>query len=112
MDKMFKIIHINRYDHLVGDSGLKVCSKQTAKIAHPRKANMTCPLARPDMPGCNCLIKHWTNKFIAHWQIYHIDQHVSRIVCEQFKDKVKCHYMTDREGDMKLHVSKVHSDKL
>ncbi len=62
-----------------------------------------CPLAGPDMLICNCPIKEWSNKkmFVAHWQIYYIDQHLSRIVCEQHKYRVKCHYMTDQEGDMK-----------
>ncbi len=47
---------------------------------------------------------------MAHRQIYHIDQHISHIVCEQKKEGVKCHYMTDREADMKHHVTKVHGD--
>ncbi len=62
-------------------------------MAHPLKVNMTCPLAGPDMPGCNCHIKYWTSKkmVVTHWQILHVDQHFSRIVCEQFKDRLKCH---------------------
>ncbi len=43
---------------------------------------------------------------MAHWQIYHIDQHTSRIVCEHRKDGNRCHYMTDRKADMKTHVHK------
>ncbi len=46
--------------------------------------------------------------FIAHWQIYHIDQHTSCILCEHKKDSVSCHYMTDREVDMKAHMYKLH----
>ncbi len=114
MDKMFSIIPLSRFIHLVGNSGSKVWSKWTAKTAYQWKVNMICPLAGPDMPGCNCPVKHWTSKkmFVAHWPIYHVGQHVSRIVCKQFKDNVKCHYMTDHEADMKQHVTKVHADKL
>ncbi len=49
---------------------------------------------------------------VAHWQLYHIDQHTSCIVCEQYKDRVKCHYVTNREANMALHVTKVHTEKL
>ncbi len=89
-------------------------SNQTAKVAHPWKVNMTCSLAGLDMPVCNCLIKHRANKkmFVAHWQIYHIDQHVCCIVCEQYKDRDKCPHMTNHEAEMKLHVTKIHADKL
>ncbi len=74
---------------------------------------MPCLLAGPDMLRCNCPIKEWSNKmFVVHWQIYHIYQHVSRIVCKQQKDGVKCHYMTGREADIKQHVNKVHGDVL
>ncbi len=45
-----------------------------------------------------------------HWQIYHVDQHISRIVCEYERDNVKCHYMTDREADMKHHVCNIHTE--
>ncbi len=75
---------------------------------------MECPLEGPNMPVCHFPIKTWTNKkmFSTHWHIYHEDQHVSQIVCEQFKDNMTCHYMTDHEADMKQHVTKVHADKL
>ncbi len=46
--------------------------------------------------------------FIAHCQIYHIDQHTSRILCEHEKDGIPCHYMTDRESDLKAHIHKLH----
>ncbi len=43
--------------------------------------------------------------FIMHWQIYHIDQHASRILCEhKNKNGVSCHYMTDHEADMRNHM--------
>ncbi len=59
MDKIFKMIPMSKYDHLVGNGGLKVWSKWTDKTAHLWKVNMTCLLAGADMPGCNCPIKHW-----------------------------------------------------
>ncbi len=66
------------------------------------------------MPGCYLPIKVRSTKmmFVVHWQIYHIDQHISRIVCEHVQDNVLCHYVTDREADMKQHISKVHAEKL
>ncbi len=83
---MDKIIHLSRYDHLVGNDGSKVWSKCTAKTAHPLKVNVICPLAVPDMQRCNCPIKHctWKKMFMAHWQIYNVDQHISCIVSERF----------------------------
>ncbi len=67
-----------------------------------------------DMPGCYCPITSWANKemFVAHWMIYHIDQHTSRIVCEHQKDGVPCHYMTDQKVDMKQHIHKLHDQAL
>ncbi len=50
--------------------------------------------------------------FIAHWQAYHIDQHTSRILCEHEKDGNLCHYMTDRESDMKFHFHNLHKDAI
>ncbi len=49
--------------------------------------------------------------FVAHWLIYHIDQHISHLVCDFEKDDVRCQYLTDLEADMKQHVSKVHNAK-
>ncbi len=64
--------------------------------------------------GYYCSIKVWSNKkmFVVHWQIYHIDQHISHIVCEHEQNGVLCHYMTDCEADVKQHVSKVHENKV
>ncbi len=78
------------------------------------KQKMTCPMDGLSMSGCNCSIKVWSNKkmFVVQRQIYHIDQHINRIVCEYVWDCVLCHYMTDREADLKLHISKVHAEKL
>ncbi len=78
-------------------------AKWTAQMAVVWKTNMVCPMSLPGMPGCWCTILVWTSKemFIAHWHIYHIDQHNSHILCEHKKDVVSCHYMTDREADMK-----------
>ncbi len=97
MDKMFTVLSLSRLNHLVGNGGSKVCH-----------------LAGPLMPGCNYPIKVWFNKktFMTHWQIYHIDQHISRIVCKHERYNMKCHYMTDREADMKHHVCNVHTDRL
>ncbi len=74
------------------------------------KLKMASPKSLPGMPSCWCAILIWTSKemFIAHWQIYHIDQHTSCILCEHKKDGVFCHYMTDREADMKAHMHKLH----
>ncbi len=61
-------------------------------------------------PGCYCPIIEWTSKemFIANWQIYHIDQYTSRILCEHTKNGISCHYVTDREADIKAHIHKLH----
>ncbi len=68
---------------------------------------MICPMTNIGMPGCHCPIKVW--KRIAHWQIYHIDQYASGILCEhKNKDDLPCHYMTDREADMYNHMYKLH----
>ncbi len=69
-------------------------------------------MSRAGYPGCYCPITSWTDKnmFIAHWQAYHIDQHTSHIVCEHEKDGILCHYMTDRESDMKSHIHNLHQD--
>ncbi len=101
-------------NHPVGNGGLKVWSKETALSAVPWKQKMTYALAGPSIPGCNCLIKVWSNKkmFVTHWQIYHIDQHISHTICKHERDNVKCHYTTDREADMKHHVCNVHTERL
>ncbi len=74
---------------------------------------MACPMAGDHMPGCNCPIKVWCNKkmFMAHWLIYHIDQHISHLSCDVKNDDVRRQYMTDREADMKHHVMTVHEAK-
>ncbi len=71
---------------------------------------MACLMLLPAMLDCWCPILNWISKemFIAHWQIYHIDQHTINILCEHKKDIVSCHYMTDREADMKAHMDKLH----
>ncbi len=111
---MFYVIPLSRYNHLVGNGGSKVWSKRTATTAVPWKNKMACPMTLPGNPGCYCPIKNWTSKvmFIAHWQIYHIDQHTSCIICEHSKDGISCHYMTDREADMKSHINKLHESSL
>ncbi len=100
---MFDVIPLSRYNHLVGNGGSKMWAKWTAQTAVLWKTNMTCPMSLPGMPGCWC-----KEMFIVHWQIYHIDQHTSCILCEHKKDGVSCHYMTDREADMKAHMHKLH----
>ncbi len=69
---------------------------------------MECPISRPGNPEFYCP----TDKkmFIAHWQAYHIDQHISQIVCEYEKDGNLCQYVTDRESDMKSHIHNLHRD--
>ncbi len=69
-------------------------------------------MSRPGYPGCYYPIKSWTDNkiFIAHWQAYHIDQHISCILCEHEKDSIICHYMTDRESDMKSHIHNHYRD--
>ncbi len=75
---------------------------------------MECPMNGPGMPGCYCPVTTCSNKkmFIVHWQIYHIEQHRSRIVCEHKKQGVFCQYMTDREAAMKQRIHKVHEPAL
>ncbi len=103
---MFDFIPLSRYNHLVGNRGSKVWAKWTAETAVPWKTNMAPPMLLPGLLGCWCPILNWTSKemFIAHWQIYHIDQHTSHILCEHKKDGVSCHYMTDRQVNMKAHM--------
>lgn len=88
---MFTNIHMSRFSHLIGNDGSKVWSKWTALLAVPWKANMPCPMTGNQMPGCNCPIKAWSNKkmFVAHWLIYNIDQHMSRLICNFNKDGVR-----------------------
>ncbi len=107
---MFDVIPLNRYNHLVGNRGSKMWVKRTAQTEVPWKTNMACPMSQPGMPGCWCPILDRTSKemFIAHWQIYHIDQHTSRILYEHKKDGISCHYMIDHEADMKAHMNKLH----
>ncbi len=109
---MFDVIPLSRYDHLVRKGGSKVWSRRTARTAVLWKKQMECPMSRHRFPGCYCQITNWTDKkmFIAHWQAYHIDQHTSRILCEHEKDDILCHYMTDRESDMKSHIHNLHKD--
>ncbi len=111
---MFDILSLSRFNHLVGNGGSKVWSKQTAQTAVPWRAGMPCSMDGLQMPGCYCPIVVWSNKdmFVAHWLIYHVVQHVSRIVCDHEKVGVPCQYMTDREADMRQHVSKVHESTL
>ncbi len=81
------------------------------KTAVPWKKQMTFPMSNTGMPDCYCPITVWKKRemFIAHWQIYHIDQQVSHILCEHLnKDGVPYHYMTDLEADMKNHMHKLH----
>ncbi len=103
-EHMFDVIPLSRYNHLVGNGGSKVWFR--------RKNQMECPMYRPGFQGCHCLITNWTDKkmFTAHWQAYHIDQHTSHTVCEHEKDGNLCHYMTDREKDMKSHIHNLHKD--
>ncbi len=106
---MFNVVPLSRYDHLVGNVGLKVWSKWTARTAVLWKKHMECLMSRPGYPGCYCPITNWTDKkmFIAHWQAYHIDQHTSRIIYEHEKDGNIYHYMTD---DIKSHIHNLHRD--
>ncbi len=85
-------------------------AKGSAQTAVSWKPIMGCPMSLPGMPGCWCPILVWTSKeiFIADWQIYHIDQHTSHILCVHKKDSLSCHYMTDREADIKAHMHKLH----
>ncbi len=96
MNKMFDVLPLSRFNHLVGNGGLKVLFKWTTQSIVLWKQKMPCTMDGPSMPGYDCPIKVWSNKkmFMAHWQIYHIDQHISCIVCEQMQDNVLCHYMT------------------
>ncbi len=91
---MFNVIPLSRYNHQAGNGGSKVWAKWTAQTAVLWKTNMICPMSLPGMPGCWYPILNWTSKemFIAYWQIYHIDQHTSRILCEHKKDGVSCHF--------------------
>ncbi len=109
---MFDVVPLSRYNYLVGNRGSKVWSKQTAETAVLWKKQMEFPMSRPGYPGCYCLITSWTVKkmLIVHWQAYHIDQHTSCIVCELEKDGNLCHYLTDRESDMKYHIYNLHKD--
>ncbi len=109
---MFDVVPLSRYDHLFGNGGSKVWSKQTARTAVPWKKHMECPMSRPGYPGCYCPNTNWTDKkmFIAHWKAYHIDQHTIRIICEHEKDGNLCQYMTDQESDMKSHIHNLHRD--
>ncbi len=109
---MFYVVPLSRYNHLVGNGGSKVWSRRTSLRAVPWKKQMECPMSRPGFPGCYYPITNWTDKkmFIAHWQAYDINQHTSRIVCEHDKDGNLCHYMTDRESDMKSHIHNLHKD--
>ncbi len=85
-------------------------AKWTALTPVLGKNKMACPMSMPGKPGCCSPITSWTSKemFIAHWQIYHIDQHTSRILCEHSKEGISCHYMTDCEGDIKAHMHRLH----
>ncbi len=85
-------------------------AKWTALMAVPWKTKMACLMSMPGKPGCYCPITCWTSKemFIAHWQIYHIDQHTSCILCKHMKDEISWHYMTDCEADMKSHIHRLH----
>ncbi len=114
MNKVLNILPLSRFNHLLENSGSKVWSKRTAQSVVLWKQKMTCPMDGPSMPGGNCPIKVWSNKkmLVAQWQIYHIDQYISRIVYKHIRNNVLCHYMTDRETDMKQHISKVHAEKL
>ncbi len=82
-------------------------AKRTALTAIQWKNKMTSPMTLPGKPGCYCPIKSWTSKeiIIVDWQIYHIDQHTSLILCEHTNDGIACHYMTDREADMTILIS-------
>ncbi len=100
---------------LVRNGGLKAWAKRTALTAVQWKVKMMCPLTNFGIQGCRYHITVWNRKemFIAHWQIYHIDQHAGHILCEhRNKDDVPCHYMTDREADMKNHMYKLHEATL
>ncbi len=85
---MFGNIPFSRFVHLIGNSGSKMWSKRTAVSAIQWKANMPCPMAGNHILGCDCPIKAWTNKkmFVAHWLIYHIDQHICNKAVRQGKD--------------------------
>ncbi len=85
---MFDVIPLSRYNLLVGNGGLKVWAKHTIQMALPWTPRMECPMSSPGMPGCYCPITIWIDKemFVVDWQIYHIDQHSSRIVCEHSKE--------------------------
>ncbi len=111
---MFDIIPLSRYNHLVGNGVSKVLAKFTSQTAVPWTTIMECPMSGPGLPGCNCPITILTDKemFMAHCQIYHIDQHSSCIVFEHRREGVFCQYMTDHEADMKQHIHKVHEPAL
>ncbi len=110
----FDVLPLSRFNHLVRSGGSKVWAKQTAQTTVPWKSRMCCSMGGPYMPGCHCPIVKWSKKQMlrAHWLIYHVDQLISRIICEHEKDGVPCHYMTDREANMTQHVSKVHEPML
>ncbi len=87
---MFDVIPLSRYNHMVGNGGSKVSAKWTAQTAVLCTTNMVYPMSLPGMLSCWCPILSWASKemFIAHWQIYYIDQHTSRILCEHKKDVI------------------------
>ncbi len=111
---IFNVIQLSRYNHLVGNRGSKVWAKSTALTVVPWKNKMACPMTLPGKPGCYCPIISLTGKemFIVHWQIYHIDQHTSLILCEHSKEGIWCHYMIDCVADMKDHINKLHESFL
>ncbi len=94
-EPMFDVIPLSRNNHLVGNGGSKVWTKRTTQTAVPWIEKMAFPISSPGVPGCWCPIKVWTTKdmFITHWQVYHIDQNTSLILCEHRKDDISCHYM-------------------
>ncbi len=81
---MFNVIPLSRNNHQIGNGGSKVWAKQTAQMAVPWKPKMACSMSLAGMLDCWCPITVWNRKemFIAHWQIYRIDQHTSLIMCE------------------------------
>ncbi len=111
---MFNVIPLSRFNHLVGNGGLIVWSKQIAQTAVQWIPRMSCLMNGLQIPGCYCPIEVWSDKemFVVYWLIYHVDQHIIRIVCDHKKDGVPCQYMTDCEADVRQHISKVHEPML
>ncbi len=105
---MFDVIPLSRFNHMVGNGDLKVWSKLTAQTVVPWKVRMSCPMNGRQMPVCYCPIEVCSEREDVCGTL----DDLSCIVCNHKKDRVPCQYMTDREADMKQHISKVHEPML